>query len=47
MDRTGLEVFAADGRTYVPMPFTPKADALGASVAVTGGDVRATSLTVH
>ena len=47
VDRTGLEVFAADGRTYVPMPFTPKADALGAAVTVTGGDVRATSLTAY
>lgn len=47
VDRTGLEVFAADGRTYVPMPFTPRRDALGAGVAVTGGEVRATSLTVY
>jgi sucrose-6-phosphate hydrolase SacC (GH32 family) len=47
VDRTGLEVFAADGRTYVPMPFIPKRDALGAAVVVTGGDVRATSLTAY
>jgi hypothetical protein len=24
-DRTGLEVFASDGLTYVPLPFQPKA----------------------
>ena len=47
VDRTGLEVFAADGRTYVPMPFTPKPDTLGAAVAVTGGEARVTSLTAY
>jgi fructan beta-fructosidase len=45
VDRTGLEVFAADGLTYVPMPFTPKATDLGVAAAVRGGDVRITSLT--
>lgn len=43
-DRTGLEVFAADGRTFVPMPFTPKATDLGVSVK---GDAKFTALTVH
>ena len=46
-DRTGLEVFASDGLTYVPMPFTPKADDRDLSVAVKGGNVRITALTVH
>jgi sucrose-6-phosphate hydrolase SacC (GH32 family) len=38
VDRTVLEVFASDGLTYVPMPFTPKPE--DQSVAVTGGKVR-------
>jgi sucrose-6-phosphate hydrolase SacC (GH32 family) len=43
-DRTGLEVFAADGRTFVPMPFAPKATDLGVSVK---GDAKFTALTAH
>lgn len=46
-DRTGLEVFAADGRTFVPMPFTPKADDRDLSIAINCGTVRITALTVH
>lgn len=46
-DRIGLEVFASDGRTFVPMPFTPKADDRDLSVVVKGGNVRLTTLTVH
>lgn len=46
-DRTGLEVFASDGRTYVPMPFTPKADNLALGVQAQGGGVKITALQVH
>jgi sucrose-6-phosphate hydrolase SacC (GH32 family) len=47
VDRTGLEVFAADGLTYLPMPFTPRADDQGVAVRVTGGEARFTTLTVY
>jgi sucrose-6-phosphate hydrolase SacC (GH32 family) len=46
-DRTGLEVFAADGLTYVPMPFAPKAEDLSLAVGVAGGSARVTSLQVY
>src|SRR5262249_14429203 len=39
-DRTGLEVFAADGLTYVPMPFAPKAENLSLAVGAAGGSAR-------
>lgn len=45
-DRTGLEVFAADGRTYVPMPVNLKATDLSVSVT-TKGDTKFTTLTAH
>jgi sucrose-6-phosphate hydrolase SacC (GH32 family) len=46
-DRTGLEVIAADGLTYVPMPFAPKAEDVLLAVGVAGGSARLTSLQVH
>ena len=46
-DRTALEVFASDGLTYVPMPFTPKADDMGLGIQVKGGSARMTALEVH
>lgn len=46
-DRTGLEVFASDGLTYVPLPFIPKADELGLSIEAKGGPVKLNSLQVH
>jgi sucrose-6-phosphate hydrolase SacC (GH32 family) len=46
-DRTALEVFASDGLTYVPLPFTPKADNLSVSVQVKGGSARFSALQVH
>jgi sucrose-6-phosphate hydrolase SacC (GH32 family) len=46
-DRTGLEVFASDGLTYVPMPFLPKADDFSLSVNATGGIVKIIRLEVH
>ncbi len=36
-DRNGLEVFASDGLTYVPMPFLPRPENLGASLEVKQG----------
>jgi hypothetical protein len=41
------EVCASDGRTFVPMPFAPKADDRALSVTVKGGAVRFTALEVH
>jgi fructan beta-fructosidase len=46
-DRTGLEVFASDGLTYVPMPFQPKADDLALGVQAKGGSARVLALQVH
>ncbi len=46
-DRIGLEVFASDGLTYVPLPFAPKADNLGVAASTNGGAVKLTALTVH
>jgi fructan beta-fructosidase len=46
-DRTELEVFASDGLTYVPLPFTPKADDLAFGVNVKGGSVKFNLLEVH
>jgi sucrose-6-phosphate hydrolase SacC (GH32 family) len=46
-DRTGLEVFASDGLTYVPMPFQPKADDLALGVQVKAGTVKITKLEVY
>jgi sucrose-6-phosphate hydrolase SacC (GH32 family) len=39
-DRTGLEVFASGGLTYVPMPVNLRADDLASSVRAVGGPVR-------
>lgn len=46
-DRTGLEVFASDGLTYVPMPFQPKADDWALGIEARGGPARIESLEVH
>jgi len=46
-DRTGLEIFASDGLTYVPKPFQPRPADLGVSIASKDGPVRFTSLRVH
>jgi sucrose-6-phosphate hydrolase SacC (GH32 family) len=46
-DRTGLEVFASDGLTYVPLPFQPKPDDLALGVQAKGGSVRVSALEVH
>ena len=46
-DRTGLEVFASDGLTYVPLPFQPKAGDLALGVQAKGGSAKITALQVH
>jgi sucrose-6-phosphate hydrolase SacC (GH32 family) len=46
-DRTGLEVFASDGLTYVPMPFIPDPDDPALGVEVKGGAVTLTTLQIH
>jgi sucrose-6-phosphate hydrolase SacC (GH32 family) len=46
-DHTGLEVFASDGLTYVPMPFQPKADDLALGVQAKGGSAKVSALQVH
>ena len=46
-DRTGLEVFASDGLTYVPVSFHPKAGDISLGVAAKGGAVKMQSLEFH
>ena len=46
-DRTNITVWASDGLTYVPIPVIAKADALGAELSASGGDVKFTSLEAH
>jgi sucrose-6-phosphate hydrolase SacC (GH32 family) len=46
-DRMGLEVFANDGLTYVPMPFQPNAADCTLEVKVKGGSVKIARLDVH
>jgi fructan beta-fructosidase len=46
-DRTGLEVFASDGLTYVPMPFLAKPEDLAVGVRVTRGSASIHALEVH
>ncbi len=46
-DRTGLEVFASDGLTYVPMPVEQRATDLSVAVAVKGGAAAFKSLQAY
>ena len=46
-DRTGLEIFASDGLTYVPMPFQPVMANLSMSLRVKSGSARFNSLEVN
>lgn len=46
-DRTGLEIFASDGLTYVPMPFIPKPENLTLSIQMKHGTATFTKLQVH
>lgn len=47
VDRTTVEVFAADGLTYVPMPVIPKAEDKAVRLTVPAGSAKVTSLEVH
>lgn len=47
VDRTVLEVFASDGLTYVPLPFTPKQEDQSVTVEVKGGNAKMDSLQVY
>ena len=46
-DRTGLEVFAADGLCYVPLPLQPRPDDRSLTVAARGGTATIDKLDVH
>lgn len=46
-DRTGLEVFASDGLTYVPVSHHPKAGDLTLGMQAKGGTVKMSSLEVY
>jgi sucrose-6-phosphate hydrolase SacC (GH32 family) len=46
-DRTGLEIFASDGLTYVPMPFQPVMANLSMSLQAKSGGARFNLLEVH
>lgn len=46
-DRTGLEVFASDGLTYMPLPFIPKAEDRSLGIEVKGAPIHIHSLQVH
>jgi sucrose-6-phosphate hydrolase SacC (GH32 family) len=46
-DRTGLEVFASDGLTYVPKPFQPKAEDQSVEVDVKGGSAKFQTLRAY
>jgi sucrose-6-phosphate hydrolase SacC (GH32 family) len=45
-DRTGLEIFASEGLSYIPMPFQPKAGEQSFGMTVKGGQVKIESLVV-
>jgi fructan beta-fructosidase len=47
VDRTGLEVFASGGLTYVPMPVILRADDRSMNVKAIGGPVRFESIEIH
>lgn len=46
-DRTGLEVFASDGLTYVPMPFQPHPNDRNVWLGASGGTATASSFEIH
>jgi hypothetical protein len=46
-DRTGLEVFAADGLCYSPLPFQPRPDDRSLAVAARGGTATIDKLDVY
>ncbi len=46
-DRAGLEIFASDGLTYMPIPYVSKSGDMSYSVSAKGGSARLTRLDVH
>ena len=46
-DRTGLEVFASEGRTYVPLPININPEVQTSTLSVEGGNVEIQSLELH
>lgn len=46
-DRTGLELFASDGLTYIPMPFIPQPNNRSLSVEATSGTTALTNLRLY
>ncbi len=46
-DRTGLEVFASDGLTYVPLPFQPQPENLSLAMEARGGTAQILTLEVY
>ncbi|NDF55122.1 MAG: hypothetical protein EB145_13195 [Proteobacteria bacterium] len=46
-DRTGIEVFAADGLTYLPFAFAPRTEDRSLSLTALGGTAKISSLEVH
>ncbi len=46
-DRNGLEIFAANGLTYIPMPHLPRASDLSLGVQAKGGSAKISELQVH
>ena len=47
IDRTSIEIFANDGRVYMPMAVIPKDEERSIAVFAKGGDARITALTVN
>lgn len=47
VDRTGLEIFASDGLTYVPLPYQPNPAELEIEVRAVGGSAKLNSLEVY
>ena len=45
-DRTGLEIFASEGLTYIPMPFQPKPEDKSISLTADGGSAEMIDLRV-
>lgn len=47
VDRTGIELFAAEGMTYIPLPDQPRSEARDVSVVSKGGATKFSRLDVH
>jgi fructan beta-fructosidase len=47
LDRASIEIFANDGRVYMPMAVIPKDEDRSIAVFAKGGGAKVTGLTVH